>query len=83
MRMKSTAIMGTLEIVGEISEIKVKDEFLIMNIRTTIPVGWNLRAALTHKDIITLIKLLFKPKNLFYILFGFGKPRNEANIPDY
>jgi len=81
--MKSTAIMGTLEIVGEISEIKVKDEFLIMNIRTTIPVGWNLRAALTHKDIITLIKLLFKPKNLFYILFGFGKPRNEANIPDY
>ena len=80
-RMKSTAIMGTLEMVGEITDIKVKDDFLIMNLRTTV--GWNLRAALSHNDLLTFMKLLMKPRNLAYILFGFGKPRDKNRIPEY
>ena len=81
MRIKSTAIMGNLEMAGQISEIKVKDEFLVMNIRTTV--GWNLRAALSHEDICTFIRLLMKPGNLAYVLLGFGKPRDKARVPEY
>ena len=80
-RMKSTAIMGPLEMVGEITDIKVKDEFLVMNVRTTV--GWNLRAALSHEDLLTMLKLLFKPGNLAYVLFGFGKPKDKTRVPEY
>jgi hypothetical protein len=80
-RMKSTAIMGTVEMVGEITDIRVKDEFLVMNVRTTV--GWNLRAALSHEDLLTFLKLMFKPSNLAYALFGFGKPRDKERIPEY
>jgi hypothetical protein len=59
----------------------VKDEFLVMNIRTTV--GWNLRAAMSHDDILTFIKLLLKPANLAYVLFGFGKPRDKARALEY
>ena len=81
MRMKSTAIIGTLELIGEISDIRVKDEFLVMNIRTTV--GWNLRAALSHNDLLTFMRLLIRPSNLAYVLFGFGKPRDKKHIPEY
>jgi len=80
-RMKSTALMGTLEMTGKISDIKVKDEFLVMNLRTSV--GWNLRAAMSHEDILTFIKLMLKPANLAYVLFGFGKPRDKLRVPEY
>ncbi len=81
MRMKSTAIMGTLEMVGDITDLRVKDDFLIMNVRTTV--GWNLRAALSHNDLLTFVKLLMRPSNLAYLLFGFGKPWDKNRIPEY
>ena len=83
MRMKSTAIMGILELVGEISDLRVKDEWLIMNLRTTTPSGWNLKVALSHADLLTLLKLLCRPRNLAYFLFGFGKPGDKNRIPEY
>jgi len=79
--MKSTAIMGTIEMVGEITDIRVKDDFLVMNVRTTV--GWNLRAALSHNDLLTFVRLLIKPSNLAYVLFGFGKPKDKARVPEY
>lgn len=81
MRIKSTALMGNLEMTGQISEIKVKDEFLVMNLRTSV--GWNLRAAMSHDDILTFIRLMFKPGNLAYVLFGFGKPKDKTRVPEY
>jgi hypothetical protein len=81
--MKSNAIMGTVEVIGEISDLKVKDEYLVMNIRTTVPVGWNFRAALSHADIWRMAKLMFKPGNLLYLIFGFGKPGDKQRVPEY
>ena len=75
--------MGSLEIVGEISSLRVKDGWLIMNMATTTPTGWNLNAALTHEDIMTLLKFMFKPSNLGYVLFGFGKPKDKNESPEY
>ncbi len=82
MRMKAE-FMGTLEVVGEITNIKEMDEWLILNIRTTAPVGWNLRAALTHKDLVTMIKFMLNPSILRYIIFGFGKPKDQKRLPEY
>jgi hypothetical protein len=81
--MKSTAIMGALEIIGEISDIRVKGEFLVLNIRTTVPVGWNFKAALSHHDLLAFVKFLLRPSNLLYVLFGFGKPRDKQSVPEY
>jgi len=80
-RIKSTALMGNLEMTGQISGITVKDEFLVMNLRTSV--GWNLRAAMSHEDILTFIRLMLKPANLAYVLFGFGKPKDKTRVPEY
>lgn len=82
MRMKAQ-FMGSLEVVGQITHIKEKDEWIIMNVRTTTPAGWDLRAALTHKDIITLLRLMLRPRILLYIIFGFGKPNSKKTVPEY
>jgi len=82
MRMKSIAF-GTLELVGQIIDIAVKDEWLIINIRTTTPAGWTLRAALTREDLWKMIKLMCRPSTFYYIVFGFGKPRDKDRIPEY
>jgi len=82
MRMKSH-FMGTLEVVGQITQLKEKEDWLILNIRTTTPAGWNLTAALTHEDIVTMIKLMLRPSNLRYVLFGFGKPSDKTRVPEY
>ena len=82
MRMKAE-FMGTLEVVGEITQLKKKDDWLILNVRTTTPTGWNLRAAFTHEDLVTMIKWMLRPSNLRYIIFGFGKPRDQNQLPEY
>jgi hypothetical protein len=82
MRMKAR-FMATIEVVGKITQLKEKDGWLIMNVRTTTPAGWDLHAALTHEDIVTMLKFMLKPSNILYVLFGFGKPRDENQVPEY
>lgn len=82
MRMKAE-FMGTLEVVGAITKLQRKDDWLVMNVRTTAPAGWNLRAAFTHQDLVTMIKFMLKPSVLGYIIFGFGKPRDKNKRPEY
>jgi hypothetical protein len=82
-RMKSSHILGTLELVGEISDLRAKDKWIVMNLRTTTPAGWNLHAALSYSDLLTVIKLLCRPKNFLNFLFGFCKIGKEGYIPDY
>lgn len=82
MRMKSVAF-GALELVGEIIDLTVKEDWLIMNVRTTTPAGWTLSTALTRADLWKMMRLLCKPSVLWYILFGFGKPRDKERSPEY
>lgn len=82
MRMKSFAF-GTLELIGEITDLSVKDDWLIMNIKTTTPAGWTLKAALTHADLWRMIKLMCTWSNFCYTLFGFGKPKDTNHIPEF
>ncbi len=77
MKMKVSGLEN-VELVGDIKAVYESDGDLIMDVRLTKPVGWQARAALTHKDLMTLIKLLLlKPANLRYMVFGFGKAGNS------
>jgi hypothetical protein len=67
-----------VELLGEVTQLKESDGHLIMNVRLDSPVGWSATAALTHRDLMTLARLLIRPSALCYMLFGFGKPRRQA-----
>ena len=83
MRMKSTGIWP-LELVGVIIDVKPMDDWLIMHLRTTTPAGWDLKAALTHEDLTTMLKLFFKPRNLKWLVLGFlKKPVADKPVPEY
>jgi len=75
MKMKVSGFEN-IELAGYLTGINQADGHLNMTIRLTTPVGWHAKASLTHKDLRTIIKLLLKPSNLLYVLFGFGKPHN-------
>ena len=82
MRIKSTGIFP-LELVGDITEIKAENDWLVMNLRTTTPAGWGLSAALTYEDLRTMLRLLMKPRNLKCLTLGFFKPARNSPPPGY
>ena len=83
MRMRSTGL-GKTEMVGDITGLQLVGDYLIMHVQTTEPVKWHVRAALTHKDLRSMMKLLLKPSNLRYLLFGFfSKPKTNRPVPQY
>ncbi len=81
MRMRVSGLQH-VELVGEVSRLSESEGYLVMNVRLDSPVGWTATASLTHRDLMTLLKLLVRPAALRYVLFGFGKPRSVAARPD-
>lgn len=76
MKMKVSGLEN-VELAGDITSFRVSKGYLVMNMRLTTPVGWHAEAALTHKDLMTFIRLLLsKPSNLLYIIFGSRKPHS-------
>jgi len=65
-----------IELVGKVTQLNENDGYLVMNVKLDNPVGWTATAALTHRDLMALMKMLMKPSALRYIFFGFGKPRS-------
>lgn len=75
MKMKVSGLQH-VELIGDVTQLSESEGYLVMNVKLDNPVGWTATAALTHHDLMTLVKLLLKPSALRYILFGFGKPQN-------
>jgi len=73
MKMKVSGLQH-VELIGSVTQLSESDGYLLMNVKLDNPVGWSATAALTHRDLMTLVKLLVRPSALRYILFGFGKP---------
>ena len=69
--------------VGDIADLQLVGDYFILHVETTEPVKWHVRAALTHKNLRTMMKLLLKPSNLRYLLFGFSKPKTNRPVPQY
>ena len=82
MRMRSTGL-GRTELVGSFDGIKRNDDYLVLSVKTTAPVKWHVRTALSRRDAIEMLKLVLKPGVLFYFLTCLGR-RCEGDPPkDY
>jgi hypothetical protein len=80
MKMKVSGLQH-VELVGEVTRLNESEGYLQMKVRLDSPAGWTATAALTHRDLMTLMKLLIRPTALRYVLFGFGKPGSQATKP--
>jgi hypothetical protein len=78
MKMKVSGLQH-VELMGDVTSLSDSEGYLVMNITLKNPVGWSATASLTHRDLMTLVKLLLKPAALRYVLFGFGKPPKKKN----
>ncbi len=90
MRTRSTGL-GSTELVQEIKYMKPAGDYLIMGMQTVEPVKWQVRAAMTYMDVLTLMKILFKPNVVWWIvkglivgLFtGFKRAKNPGQLDDF
>jgi hypothetical protein len=80
MRMRSTGL-GRTELVGHFEGIARKGDYLVLSVRTTAPVRWHVRTALSRKDAIEMLKLVLRPSILIYFLSSLLR-REEGQAPD-
>jgi hypothetical protein len=66
---------------GEPADIQIVDDMLVMHIQSTTPVRWRIRAALSFRGLLKVVKMAMKPSVLKFILFGF-KTLKKPNLPD-
>ncbi len=78
MKMKVSGLQH-IELVGDVTRLEESDGYLVMNVRLHNPAGWTATAALSHRDLTRLVRLLIRPAALRYMLFGFGKPGRRPN----
>lgn len=82
MRMRSTGL-GRTELVGDFDGIARNGDYLVLSVRTTAPVKWHVRTALSRKDAIEMLKLVLRPKVLLYFISCLSR-RGEGEAPkDY
>jgi hypothetical protein len=60
--------LGKTELSGRIADLKRQGDYLIMHVDVTDPVKWRVRAALSFKDLLTLLKKMLKASVLSLIL---------------
>ena len=80
MRIRSTGL-GKTELQGDISSLEPREGLLILNVQTTSPVQWHVRAGMQRKDILKLIKSAFSFRIIKYLL---GTTTNKyAEPPEF
>ena len=79
MRMKSTGL-GRMELLGRCEEITANGDYLVLSVRTTEPVRWHLRTALSRTDAYAILKLMLRPTILRFILAWIFK-REDGTAP--
>ena len=82
MRVKVSGLLS-MEIAGNITEVEERHGYLLISMGAHVgsAKAGSVKAALTHKDIMDVLKLLLKPANLCYVIFGFGKPKGSPSSP--
>jgi hypothetical protein len=78
MKMKVSGLQH-VELIGDVTRLSESEGYLVMNVTLRNPVGWSATAALTHRDLMHLVKLLLRPAALRFILFGFGKSSKKKS----
>ena len=67
MYFRSTGL-GKTELTGHIADLIRQGDYLIMHVDVTDPVKWRIRAGLSFKDLLTLLKFVLKPNILAFVL---------------
>ena len=67
MLFRSTGL-GKTELTGNISGLERQGDYLVMYIDVTDPVKWRIRGGLAFKDLLDLLKFMFRASVLGYIL---------------
>jgi hypothetical protein len=84
MRVRSTGL-GKMEMVADLSNLKsAGNGFFLVEMRSTEPVHWKIRVALTGADFRHLIVLMLKkPLNIFKILCRLFQNKNDKKPPEF
>ena len=80
LRFRSTGLGKTM-LQGEPADIQIVDDMLVMHIQTTTPVRWRIRAALTFRGLLKMVKMGLKPSVIKFILLGFTTLK-KPNLPE-
>lgn len=82
LRFRSTGLGKTM-LQGEPADIMVVDDMLVFHIQSTTPVRWRIRAALTFRGLLQVIKMALKPTIIKFVLFGFRTLKNPKLSDDF
>ncbi|MFH0813096.1 MAG: hypothetical protein V2A69_09715 [Pseudomonadota bacterium] len=82
LRFRSTGLGKTM-LQGEPADIMVVDDMLVLHIQSTTPVRWRIRAALTFRGLLQVIKMALKPSIIKFVLFGFRTLKNPKLSDDF
>lgn len=82
LRFRSTGLGKTM-LQGEPADIQIVDDMLVMHIQSTTPVRWRIRAALSYRGLLAMIKMALKPSVLKFVLFGFTTIKNPKLPEDF
>ncbi|UCD28976.1 MAG: hypothetical protein JSV03_00390 [Planctomycetota bacterium] len=78
--MRSTGL-GKTELRGDISSLEPHEGLLILNVQTTSPVQWHVRAGMQRKDILKLLTSVFNFKVIkFLVGITIGKPKEPSEF---
>lgn len=82
LRFRSTGLGKTM-LQGEPADLLVVDDMLVVHIQSTTPVRWRIRAALTFRGFLQVVKMALKPSVIKFILFGFKTLKNPKLSDDF
>ena len=68
-RFRSTGL-GEQMLMGEPLKFLVVDDMLVMQVQTTEPVQWVIRAGFTYRGLLRALKLALNPAVIKFLLFG-------------
>jgi len=80
LRFRSTGLGKTM-LQGEPADIQIVGDMLVMHIQSTTPVRWRIRAALSFRGLLKMVKMALKPSVIKFVLLGF-KTVKKPNLPD-
>ena len=81
-RFRSTGL-GKQMLMGEPLKMIVIDDMLIMQVQTTEPVQWVIRAAFTYRGLLRAAKLVLNTAVIKFILLGWMKMKNPKLTDDF
>ena len=82
MRMRSTGL-GKTELIGRVEDLHRREDYVVLSVRTTEPVRWHVRVAMDYRDIMKVLKCLFKLSIIAFLFPSRRRVKQPREIVDY